>query len=169
LYVREAKPLASPGIVLPQFAAATQRAMDTAKADLGYPGLIKALRGGPPYPFRLFDGQVNSLEYFVHHEDVRRADGDFEPRLDPAIDHLLWPRIKLGARLMARKFRAGGLELTAPGFGSVAARAGDPKIKVSGGPQELMLLLFGRQKAAVVELDGPEDLSSALYTTSFGL
>jgi uncharacterized protein (TIGR03085 family) len=169
LYVREAKPFSSPGIMFPQFGGATQRAMDAAKADLGYAGLIKTLRGGPPYPFRLVDGQMNGVEYFVHHEDVRRAEDNCEPRVDRAIDDMIWPRIRLGARLMARKFKAGGLRLVASGYGTVDARPGGSKLFVTAGPQELMLLLFGRQKAAVLELEGPDGLKTALYATTFGL
>src|ERR1035438_269000 len=85
LYVREWKSLATPGILVPAFAAVTQRAMDRAKGDLGYAGLISKIRTGPPWPMRLLDGQVNAIEYFVHHEDVRRAEGDWEPRADSAL------------------------------------------------------------------------------------
>jgi uncharacterized protein (TIGR03085 family) len=169
LYVREAKPFASPGIAIPQLAAVTQRAMDQAKADLGYDGLIARIRSGPPLPLRLLDSQVNSLEYFVHLEDVRRAEPNVEPREDAALDAFLWSRLKLGAKLMARKFRAGGLVLEAPGIGTVVARNGQPKLTVSGGPQEVTLVLFGRQKAAVIDVSGPEELKTAFYSTSFGI
>ncbi|MGH9169479.1 MAG: TIGR03085 family metal-binding protein [Acidimicrobiales bacterium] len=169
LYVREAKPLAAPGIMLPQFADLTQRAMDRAKGDLGYGSLIAKIRSGPPYPMRLLDASVNAIEYFVHLEDVRRVDGDVEPRVDSSIDRLLWSRVKLGARVMSRRFKAGGLRLDAPRHGTVTARAGEPGLVVTGGPQELMLLLFGRQGAARIELDGAEALRGALYATSFGL
>jgi len=55
LFVRESRPLASPGIVLPPFAHITQREMEKAKRELGYGGLITRVRSGPPYPMRLFD------------------------------------------------------------------------------------------------------------------
>jgi uncharacterized protein (TIGR03085 family) len=169
LYVREAKAVASSGILIPQFAAMTQRAMDKAKGELGYGGLIAKVRGGPPYPMKLLDNQVNSIEYFVHHEDVRRAEAGASAREDGALDRLLWSRVKTGARIMARKFRAGGLELVAPACGRVTARSGSPTLTVTGGPQELMLMCFGRQKAAVVELDGAEELKTAFYATTFGI
>jgi uncharacterized protein (TIGR03085 family) len=169
LYVRESRPLASPGILIPAFAEITERAMEKAKGDLGYGGLIRKLRSGPPYPFRLIDAQMNLMEYFVHFEDVRRAEDGWEPRQDTALDTGLWPMAKRGGRLMARHLRAAGLELVAPGFGTVLARSGEPRIVVTAGPQELILLLFGRKKAARLEINGPESAGGLLDAARFGI
>lgn len=169
LVVRERRPLASPGIVIPAFAEVTRRAMERAKAQLGYGGLIRCIRSGPPYPFKLIDAQMNLVEFFVHHEDVRRASETFERRSDAALDAALWTGLRRGARLMARRLRGTGLELVAPGFGTVVARNGDTKAVVTGEPQELTLFLSGRRGVADVEIDGPESARSALDGTSFGL
>jgi uncharacterized protein (TIGR03085 family) len=169
LYVRESRPLASPGILIPAFAEITERAMDKAKRDLGYAGLIGKLRSGPPYPFRLIDAQMNLMEYFVHFEDVRRAEDGWEPRQNAALDTGLWPMARRGARLMARHLNGAGLELVAPGFGNVIARSGEPRIVVTAGPQELILLLFGRKKAARLKIEGPESAGELLDSTRFGI
>jgi uncharacterized protein (TIGR03085 family) len=169
LYVRESRPLASPGILIPAFAEITERAMDKAKRDLGYAGLIGKLRSGPPYPFRLIDAQMNLMEYFVHFEDVRRAEDGWEPRQNAALDTGLWPMARRGARLMARHLNGAGLELVAPGFGNVIARSGEPRIVVTAGPQELILLLFGRKTAARLKIEGPESAGELLDSTRFGI
>jgi uncharacterized protein (TIGR03085 family) len=169
LFVREYRPLASPGILLPAFAELTQRAMDRAKGDLGYSGLISRIRVGPPLPMRLVDAQVNALEYFVHHEDVRRAGTGATPRDDDSLDAALWPMVKRGARFMSRHVEDAGLELVAPSYGSVIARQGEPRVIVTGGPQELALLLFGRMKAAVLHLEGTEAAKAAVSQARFGI
>jgi uncharacterized protein (TIGR03085 family) len=143
--------------------------MDKAKRDLGYTGLIGKLRSGPPYPFRLIDAQMNLMEYFVHFEDVRRAEDGWEPRQNAALDTGLWPMARRGARLMARHLNGAGLELVAPGFGNVIARSGEPRIVVTAGPQELILLLFGRKKAARLKIEGPESADELLDSTRFGI
>ncbi|MGA8681954.1 MAG: TIGR03085 family metal-binding protein [Acidimicrobiales bacterium] len=169
LFVRESRPLASPGILFPPFAEITERAMERAKRDLGYGGLIRRVRSGPPYPMRLLDAQVNLMEYFVHHEDVRRAEDGWEPREDAVLDAALWPLVKRGARFMSRHLRGAGLELVAPGFGSQVARSGEVRAEVTGGPQELILLLMGRKKAARLELEGPDAALEALEDARLGI
>ncbi|MGD0084582.1 MAG: TIGR03085 family metal-binding protein [Acidimicrobiales bacterium] len=169
LFVRESRPLASPGIVLPPFAHITQREMEKAKRELGYGGLITRVRSGPPYPMRLFDAQVNVMEYFVHHEDVRRAEAGWEPRSYADLDAALWRMVQRLARIMARRLSGAGLELVAPGFGSVVAKAADPVAVVTGGPQELVLLLFGRKGAVRLEIEGPDAAKAALDSARLGI
>jgi uncharacterized protein (TIGR03085 family) len=169
LFVRESRPLASPGILFAPLAPMTAHAMDKAKRELGYGGLITRLRSGPPLPLRLIDAQMNTIEYFVHHEDVRRAESGSEPRKDPALDLALWTMVKRGARVMARRMHGAGLELLAPGYGTVLARSQQPRAVVTGGPQELALLLFGRRSAARLEIDGPKAAQEALASTRLGI
>ncbi|MDA8265573.1 MAG: TIGR03085 family metal-binding protein [Actinomycetota bacterium] len=167
LFVRDSRPLALPGILLKSFAGVTEREMEKAKRELGYGGLIRRIRSGPPLPIRVVDSQVNLLEYFVHHEDLRRSEDGWEPRQDTTLDAALWPALRRGARLMARRLRGAGLELAAPAYGSVVAREGAPLARVSGAPQELVLLMFGRGKVARVEVEGPDAARSALDAANF--
>ena len=170
LFVRENRPWAGIGILVPAFAGVTQGAMDGAKRSLGYEGLIRRIRSGPPRVMKPMDGRVNLVEYFVHHEDIRRAgDAAAGPRDDAALDAALWANIKRGGRLLARKVKGPGLELVAPGHGSVMARSGSPIVKMTGSPQDLMLFLFGRKGAAKVEIDGPADAKRIVEEASYGL
>jgi len=169
LFVRESRPLASPGIVFPPLAEITDRAMERAKRELGYGGLIRRIRSGPPYPMRLVDAHVNLMEYFVHHEDVRRAEEGWEPRDDAVLDAALWPLVRLGARFMSRRLHGAGLELVAPAFGSVTARGGQERAVLTGGPQELIMFLTGRKQAARVEVEGSEAAKEALEGARLGI
>jgi uncharacterized protein (TIGR03085 family) len=170
LFVRERRPWAGVGILVSPLAGLTQSTMDSAKRTYGYEGLIRRIRSGPPAPLKLLDLQVNTFEYFVHHEDVRRA-GDDNPgsRDDRQLDDALWASLRRGARLLTRRVRGAGLELVAPGHGSTTARTGTPKVTMTASPQELVLYLFGRQAVAKVDLDGPPDAVAAVEGSSFGL
>src|SRR6202012_5490965 len=73
--------------------------------------LIRRFKPGPPRlsPFAIpgADAAANTVEYFVHHEDVRRAAGDWAERpLGAGLSEVLWRRLK-GARLFLRSAPAG--------------------------------------------------------------
>ncbi len=168
LYVRERKPLFAPGAIVRGLAPLTERAMQSVKRELGYAGLIASLREGPPMPMRLVDAQMNTGEYFIHHEDVRRAVPEWKPRQDPALDAALWPLIRRGAWLLTRRIAGAGLQVEAPGFGSFTARRGQPVAILRARPQELILYLFGRKSFAEVDLGGPEQARSAVEAARMG-
>src|SRR5688500_15114749 len=81
LVIRERNPVAAPGILLGDKVAPlgrlTDSAMEREKAK-GYDRVVERVRTGPPLgPFRVpgLRTQINLVEYAVHHEDVRRANG----------------------------------------------------------------------------------------------
>jgi len=130
----------------------------------GLPALVMRLRAGAPLiPWRLprLRELLNGVEYFIHHEDVRRANGD-GPRADiPELDELCWRMSGYFGRQLARVIRPFGLQLTRPdgahrNFGSGTAA------NLSGRPTELVLFLGGRRSSAQVTLDGARDAIAAV-------
>ena len=119
------------------------------------------------------DRAANTMEYFIHHEDVRRAQPDAEPRdLDPRFADELWNVVRRMSKLMLRKAPAGVTLVLASGGESaerVMAHKGDPMVRVTGAAGELALFVYGRQDHARVELDGPDDSVHAVRTASFGV
>ena len=82
LVLRERSP-AAVGILVPPLSGLTDAASrHLARTDFAV--LVERLRGGPPRwsPVALppVDAAVNTLEYLVHHEDVRRAQPTWSPR-----------------------------------------------------------------------------------------
>src|SRR6266581_2533402 len=80
-------------------------------AKTPFPLLVETIRTGPPrmsvYGIPGADARLNFAEFFVHHEDVRRAQPDWEPRpLDPAVTDLIWKDLSR-ARLVLRKVPVG--------------------------------------------------------------
>lgn len=172
LVLREHDVLAGPCLVLPgpfQRFAERRRARLVRRKD--FPWLVGRLRCGPPVGFfRLgwVRDMANLNEFFVHHEDVRRANG-FGPRvLAPEMDAALWRNVRRGSRFLSRRLRGCGLEL-AWADDRVTVRPGSPTVRLAGSPGELLLYLFGRQVAARVEVSGPPDAAAALGRTHFGM
>lgn len=171
LIVRERRPDAAPGIALRRLAGYTQR-VQRQVARRPFPELVTALRRPPgwsPVALDPVDRAVNSLELFVHHEDIRRAQPDWEPRaLPPGLASALWSRVRPYAKLRLRQFPA-TVVVEAPGHGEVRTGRGGEPVRVTGDPGELAVFLTGRQRAARVELTGPDELTARLRTASLGL
>ncbi|MFD0204105.1 MULTISPECIES: TIGR03085 family metal-binding protein [Saccharothrix] len=154
LVLRERRPDAAAGILVKPLAGHTQRVQD-AYAAKPWDELVGLVRVGPPRfsPYALADELVNAVEYFVHHEDVRRAREDWEPRSpDPVRDAVLWRRLAPTARLMYRKSPV-GVVLRRPDGEAVVARRGANPVVLTGQVSELLVHVFGRA-AARVEYDG---------------
>ena len=111
LVLRERRPDASAGVIGGPLAGYTRRVQAGLNERLPFPRLIHLIRTGPPrYSFFGLPGvdeRANLVEYFVHHEDVRRAQPDWQPRsLSPELADLLWARLGL-ARLLLRRAPVG--------------------------------------------------------------
>ncbi|MFJ8105322.1 TIGR03085 family metal-binding protein [Streptomyces sp. NPDC096132] len=165
--VRERRPDAAGGILIKQLASRLDKVMAEFAAK-PYDELITLIRTGPPRfsPFQLkqIDEASNTIEFYVHTEDVRRAQPDWTPReLDPVFQDALWSRLERTARLMGRGSPTGLVLRRADGR-TVVAQRGTPVVTVTGEPSELLLFLYGRQSAAKVELDGDEDAIEKLHS-----
>jgi uncharacterized protein (TIGR03085 family) len=170
LIVREHRPDAMPGVIIGgPFAGHTRRLMEQAK-DKGYPAMVATLRNGLPLLFRVGPGAfANVMENWIHHEDVRRANGEGPRPPDPDLDAFLWRTLGLSGRMAARKVKPFGLELDAGEGRHLVARAAHPRVVVRGAPGEIVLYLSGRKTGSQVEIDGPADAVQVLNDAKFGL
>lgn len=174
LVLRERDPLAGPCLVLPgPFAQFAERRRASLAAREEFTWLVGRIRSGPPIGFFRI-GWVRSVanlnEFFVHHEDVRRANGQGPRSLTTAMDAALWRNVLRGGRYLSRRLHACGLEVEWAGTNErVTVRPGTPTALLSGPPGELLLYLFGRQGAAQVEVSGPPEAVAAVRRTHFGM
>ncbi|MFG1666662.1 TIGR03085 family metal-binding protein [Streptomyces sp. Y7] len=164
--VRERRPDAAAGLLIKPLASRLDKAMEEFAAK-PYEELIQLIRTGPPRfsPFQLkqIDEASNTIEFYVHTEDVRRAQPDWTPReLDPVFQDALWSRFERSARLVGRSAPT-GLVLRRPDGQTAVAHKGTPVVTVTGEPSELLLFAYGRQNAAKVELDGDENAVAKLH------
>jgi uncharacterized protein (TIGR03085 family) len=156
LVVRERRPDALPGNIVSALAAHTEKVRVSARDHRGWDELVDLIRSGPPAPLRPVDEPFNTVEFFVHHEDVRRASPGWEPRdIDPAEHEALWGRLKVMGRLLTRKAPV-GVAGEAPGFGYLPMKNGSPLVVLRGSPAELVLSVFGRAAHSVVEFEGDD-------------
>ncbi|MFD7131418.1 TIGR03085 family metal-binding protein [Streptomyces sp. NPDC059894] len=158
--VRERRPDAAGGLLIKQLASRLDKAMEEFAAK-PYEELIQLIRTGPPRfsPFQLkqIDEVSNTVEFYVHTEDVRRAQPGWTAReLDPVFQDALWSRLERTARLMGRNTPT-GLVLRRPDGRTAVANRGTPVVTATGEPSELLLFLYGRQSAAQVDLAGDAD------------
>jgi uncharacterized protein (TIGR03085 family) len=173
LVLREHDSLAGPGLLLPGAWSRFAERRQAALAGRDFTELVATFRSGPPPGFfRLgWVRQLGSLnEFFVHHEDVRRANGRAPRANEPALDEALWRNVGRAPWYLARRLRGAGLELQWAGTGkTIRARRGVPAARIAGPPGELLLYLFGRQDAAQVEVSGPAAAVEAVRRAHFGL
>jgi uncharacterized protein (TIGR03085 family) len=169
LVVRERRPDAAPGILIRPLAGYTRRVQDS-YARRPWRELVDLIRSGPPfYVPRPVDEMINTTEYFVHHEDVRRAQPDWQPRPpDSRRDAALWAAVSRSGRLLLRRSPVGVVLRRSDGGLEATARRGPNTVIVSGAPGELLLFAFGRD-AARVSYDGEQAAIAAVKGVARGL
>jgi uncharacterized protein (TIGR03085 family) len=170
LVLRERRPDAAAGAAGGPLAGYTERLLRQFQERYSYPELVGLFGSGPPR-LSLFaipgaDEAANSVEYFVHYEDVHRAAADWTPReLDPGLSELLWRRLK-AARLFLRSAPT-GVVLAREEDGKldlIVAKDAAPSVTVTGAPAELTLWTTGRVRAARVTVDGPPEAVASLQS-----
>jgi uncharacterized protein (TIGR03085 family) len=171
LVLRERRPLALPGIALRPLSGYTER-VRLGLAARPFPDLVATLRRPPgwsPVALAPVERAANTLEMFLHHEDVRRGQAGWQPReLSPGLAAALWARVRPYAKMRLRRFPA-AVTVDAPGHGEVGTGAGGEPVRVSAEPGELALFLTGRQAAARVTLSGPDQLTARLASATLGI
>jgi uncharacterized protein (TIGR03085 family) len=170
LVLRERRPDAAGGVVGGPLAGYTARVQRRIKERTPFPDLVQTIRSGPPRISVMaipgVEERANAVEFFVHHEDVRRAAADWEPRtVSSGESDMLWQRLRI-ARLMLRKAPV-GVELARDDMDTgevsqdgpayrITAKNATPAVTVIGSPAELTLWVMGRTAAARVRFDGIE-------------
>jgi uncharacterized protein (TIGR03085 family) len=156
LVIREGRP-SSAAIFVPQLAGWLDRAT---RDQLARPhvDLVDDVRHGPPLwsPFRLpkVDALGNLVEYFVHHEDIRRAQPDWAPRdLSPARQDTLWRALGVAGRMLGLRSPVPLRVVRSDTGAEMTLKRGEGAV-LTGLPSEVLLFLYGRQDHAHVEVTG---------------
>ncbi len=165
LLARERRADSGLGILLPPLAGHTERVRESyLRRDYDE---LRAMLTRPPWWSHLSnpltDELINTIELYVHHEDLRRAQPGWTQRqLPDGLDALLWKRLGMLARLTLRSAPA-RLLLVAPGFGERTAGKAGAQVRLTGEPGELLMFAAGRQRATKLSVDGPDAAVEALY------
>jgi uncharacterized protein (TIGR03085 family) len=166
LVVRERRPDSGPGLVWPPLAGYTDKVRRSLKDRTPFEKLVTMVRQGPPLLLRPFDSAMNTVEYFIHLEDVRRAQVGWEPRpISNELADALWARVGPGG--MAKKVPA-TIVIESPGRPAKESGTG-PRLVLTGDPGELTMFGAGRQGATRVEIAGDEQLAAQLRDAQLGV
>jgi uncharacterized protein (TIGR03085 family) len=118
------------------------------------------------------DRAVNTMEYFVHHEDIRRAVPGWTPReLTEHEQKVIWKSLSVAGKGLVRSAGV-PVEIRWPREGrerSAVLRKGEDPAVVSGAPAELAMFLFGRDQHSGLEFSGGRAAVEALQKAKLGL
>lgn len=135
---------------------------------------IELFRSGPPRwnptGWGKLDDLTNSGEMFIHHEDARRGQSDWQPRaLDP-VDYQQIVRLLESplTRMAIGKAGVGvSARLTDDADRVIELRSGTPTVQISGGAVEILLWTAGRRDVRV-QLDGDPTAVASLASAKRG-
>jgi uncharacterized protein (TIGR03085 family) len=177
LVLRERRPDAAGGVIGGPLAGYTAKVQSRIRARKSFPDLVRTIRSGPPRlsPMGIpgMDERANAVEFFVHHEDIRRAAPGWAPRdISSGESDMLWHRLRM-ARFMLRKAPVGVELARDDGIGTgevsaegpayrITAKNATPAVTVIGTPAELTMWVMGRTTATRVRFDGIEAAVSKL-------
>lgn len=166
LHTREHRLDAGPGLLgRGPFARYTAK-LEAKAARRPFGELVGELRDGPPRQwFGRYLPAGDLHEWFVHHEDVRRANGE-QPRLDDDLDDALWDALGRWGKILTRKADV-GVELVAHDGRRRQVKDGDGSVVLRGRPGELLLALFGRESTSTLE--GSDAAVAAYHASTIGL
>ena len=170
LVVRERRLDATLGIAVPFLADYTAKVQNKVAQSTDWDDLVEMVSSGPPIysPFKLLDPVANLGEMFIHHEDVRRAAGGWQPRvLDVSTASQLRRQLGLMSHVMLSKPPA-QVVLQTPAGERIARVGRGEAVTVTGEPQELLLFIAGRD-AVRVEFDGDAGSVAAVRAAPRGL
>jgi uncharacterized protein (TIGR03085 family) len=172
LVVRERRPDAAGGIMIKPLAARLDRIQGEYAAK-PYEELLELIRTGPPklsvFGIPGADEAANVVEYYIHGEDVRRAQSGWSPRVvDPEFAEELWGRLVRTAWLSGRRSPS-GLVLRRPDGQTAVARKGSPVVTVTGEPAELLMFVTGRQEHADVQVEGDQEAIDKVQQAELGM
>ncbi|HJE52055.1 MAG TPA: TIGR03085 family protein [Tessaracoccus flavescens] len=151
LHIRERRLDALPGIGSERFADRTERIQMETLHSKGYPALLEELHR-PGWIMRPLDKLVNTSEFFIHHEDVLRANGRSQT-LTPAEQQELWPIVKVLARKAQVAYKGRVVLTRTDKAAEVPMGQGDRPVRVSGLPSELLLYFSGRDADVTVSAE----------------
>jgi uncharacterized protein (TIGR03085 family) len=165
LVLRERRPDAAVGILVGPLSGHTSSVMAQV-AEQPFHELVATFRSGPPW-WSVFaipgiGDRANMFELYVHHEDVRRAQPDWQPRpTDVDRENALWAGLTNPMGRMQFRRCSVGVVLRAADRGDVVVKKGEPAVHVVGEPSEIALVAFGRttDHARVVIQGEPDDIA----------
>lgn len=181
LWIRETDPVGVSGMLAKPLSGLLERRMADTKQRWEFLELVNKIRNGPArfsvFSFPGVDEPANTTEFFVHHEDVRRA-GDHPQgarSLGDEVEEWMWRRLKLLGRAFFRRAQVGvvlerlGSTDAAGEPDTIRAVSGASIVTLVGQPSELMFFAHGRTATAEIKLVGEPEAIDLLHAADLGV
>jgi uncharacterized protein (TIGR03085 family) len=172
LIVRDGRPDVAVAAALPPLRGRAERVVRQLQ-QRPWAQQVQRYRSGPPgwnpMGWGKLDELANGVEMFVHHEDARRGQPDWQPRdLDAAATAELRTALRGPfLRLVLRRCPVGLVADTGDGD-PIVLRKGTPRVTLVGAPGEVVLWATGRD-AVVLELAGDAEAVATVRTVKRSL
>lgn len=166
LVLRDGRPDVLLGEVAGKVVPALGRAAGQVRARyeaMGWEELVDVVRHGPPAwaPTRLpaVERAVNGAEFYVHAQDVLRAQPGWRAGAAPALRPGQRERLWKALRVLPLRYRDSivGVVRQVPSGPSAVVHRAERSVTLVGQPEELLLHAFGRRAQADVEVRGQAD------------
>jgi uncharacterized protein (TIGR03085 family) len=170
LLVRERSLVSAAGIAIPALSGLTEKEMARLKKQ-PFDRLVERLGSNKLTFFALppVDAMFNTFEFFVHHEDIRRAQQRWRRRNLPSefVDTLWQTLTAQGAALV----RSAGVPVVVRRTDTdetTTLMPGRDPVELRGPVTEVIFYLFGRDEVREVSFAGPEEKVAKLRRADLG-
>jgi uncharacterized protein (TIGR03085 family) len=164
LVLRDRRPVAAVGMVVGVLAG-HNRSVHANLARRPFEDLVATFRRRPPLLPSALDDLFNAVEFFVHLQDVRRAQPSWQPtEPDPHLEATTWRSLRTVGPHLLRRVTV-GVVLVRPDGARLVPRKGEPTVTLTGAATELTLYLYGRTGHARVEVTGDPATLAAFTAT----
>ena len=170
LVVRENSPLAA-GIVVPPLASVTDKETDRVAENPFEENVARVRKARNPMgAIPAVDKALNTAEYFVHHEDIRRAAPGWEPRsLTADEQQALWRIVRLSGKGLVKPAGVPVVARRTDADAKTTLKGGSDPVVVRGLPPELVLFVYGRRQTRGLTFEGPEEAVTKLREAKLGI
>jgi uncharacterized protein (TIGR03085 family) len=169
LLVRDRQPHNGIGIVVPRLVGRHDRAVERV-ATREFSSIVEGVRATrSPITLPVVNSLANTVEYFVHHEDVRRARPDWRPRVHSRrLRDALWRVLPVLGRTLVVTAGVPVRLRRADTGATMTLRRGINPVVLTGDVGELVLFLYGRKQTYGLAFDGPDAHITAIKAASLG-
>ena len=170
LLVRESSVLGALGIALSPLSGRTEKEMARLRKQ-PFDELVERFRT-PRFSLSALppaDAALNTLELFVHHEDIRRAQVGWRRRNLPAGGtDAVWQALKAQGRLLVRSAGVPVVVRRTDTGETSTFKPGKEPVEVTGPVSELAMYLHGRDEVREIRFAGPAEKVAKIRRAGLG-
>ncbi len=170
MLVRESSVLGALGIALSPLSGLTEKEMARLKKQ-PFERLVERLRKNRLsfYALPPVDAAFNTLELFVHHEDIRRAQAGWRRRSLPQdAPDVLWKALRSQGTALVRSAGVPVVVRRTDTDETSTFMPGSDPVELSGPVTEIVFYLHGRDQVREIAFAGPDERVAKLRRASLG-